>query len=93
MHIRREHHFELDDVRERVDELAADLEKRFMLHSEWQDEDHLVFSGSGASGYVVFDEEIVELKVKLGFALKLIEPTLRAVIEETLDEHINSANR
>ena len=88
MRIRREHRFELEDVRERVDALAVDLEQRFRLKSHWDSDNHLVFDGGGASGEVVFDEEMVELNVRLGFALKLIEPTLRAVIEETLDEQI-----
>lgn len=88
MRIRRQHHFELHEVHDRVNLLADDLEKRFMLRSHWESENHLIFDGGGASGDIKIDEESVELNVRLGFALKLIEPTLRAVIEETLDEQI-----
>jgi putative polyhydroxyalkanoate system protein len=91
MRIRRQHHFELHEAHERINVLAADLEKRFMLRSHWDSENRLVFDGGGATGEVLIDEESVELNAKLSFALKLIEPTLRAVIEETLDEQIGGA--
>lgn len=91
MRIRRQHHFELHEAHERINVLAADLEKRFMLRSHWESENRLVFDGGGATGEVLIDEESVELNAKLGFALKLIEPTLKAVIEETLDEQIGEA--
>ena len=90
MHIRREHHFSPEEAREKVDILAAELEKKFMLRSRWNG-DRLEFNGGGASGEVTLGDDYVELNVKLGFALKLMEPTLRAAIEETLDEQINSA--
>lgn len=89
MHIRREHHFSHDEVREKVDELAADLKGRFGLRSHWEG-DRLVFDGSGARGNVVLGEDFVELDVKLGLALKLMEPTLRNIIEQSLDDHIEN---
>ena len=89
MHIRREHHFTHDEVRQKVDELAADLKGRFGLRSHWEG-DQLIFDGSGARGNVILGEDYVELDVKLGFALKLMEPTLRAIIEESLDDHIRN---
>ncbi len=88
MRIRRQHHFALHEAHERINELADDLEKRFMLKSHWESENRLVFDGGGATGEVLIDEESVELNARLSFALKLIEPTLRAVIEESLDEQI-----
>ena len=89
MRITRQHHFTLEDARRRVDLMAQDLEHRFALRSHWQG-DRLVFDGSGASGDVVIHDDSVVLTVQLGFALKLMEPTIRRVIENTLDEQIQS---
>lgn len=87
MRIHRAHQFSLQDARDRVDRMAQNLEKRFALRSHWEG-DRLVFDGHGARGDVVIDEEAVELNVKLGFALKFMEPAIRTAIEETLDEQI-----
>ena len=89
MRIRRQHNFTIEDARTRVDVLARDLERQFMLRSEWEGH-RLVFSGSGASGDIVIYEEHVELKVRLGFALKLMLPAIRSAIEHTLDEQIGA---
>ena len=89
MRIRRRHNFALDDARNRVDQMAEELERRFRLRSEWRG-DKLVFNGGGANGDVSITEQDIELNVRLGFALKIMEPTIRAAIEETLDEQIGS---
>lgn len=89
MRIRREHHFSHDVAREKVDELAADLKGRFGLRSHWQG-DELVFDGGGARGAVTLGKDYVELNVRLGLALKLMEPTLRTIVEQSLDEHIRN---
>ncbi len=89
MHIRREHHFSHDEVREKVDELAVDLKGRFGIRSHWEG-DQLIFDGSGAKGRVTLGEDYVDLKVRLSFALKLMEPTLRNIIEQSLDDHIRN---
>ena len=68
MRIRRQHHFELHEAHERINVLAADLEKRFMLRSHWDSENRLVFDGGGATGEVLIDEDSVELNAKLSFS-------------------------
>ena len=89
MRIRRNHQFDREEARTRVDGLARELEQQFRLRSEWQG-DRLVFNGGGASGDVVLGDGIIELNVKLGFALKMMEPVIRSAIEETLDEQIRN---
>ncbi len=89
MHIRREHHFTHDEVRDKVDHLATDLNRRFGIRSHWEG-DQLIFDGHGAKGKVTLGEDYVELNARLGLALKLMEPTLKNIIEQSLDDHIRN---
>ena len=45
-------------------------------------------SGNGVNGHLAIAEESIELEVRLGFALKLMEGPIRAAIEATMDEHL-----
>ena len=87
MRIRRSHHLGLEEARNRANHIAETLGKQFSLTSSWQG-DHLVVRGSGVNGYLLVEEDSLEIEVKLGFALKLMEAPLRAAIENTIDEEL-----
>lgn len=87
MRIRRSHHLGAVEARQRVAEVAAELEQRFSMHSEWQG-DELRFRGSGVNGRVSVTDDSIEFNVELGFALMMLEPAIRAAINSALDEHI-----
>jgi hypothetical protein len=44
--------------------------------------------GNGVNGHLVVAEDSVEIVIKLGFALKLMEGPIRSAIEGTIDEHL-----
>lgn len=87
MRIRRKHDLGAGEVRRRVDELAADLCRRFSLRSEWRG-NHLRISGSGANGRIEIEDHAIEVDVELGFGLKLMEGTIRRAVEDAMDEHL-----
>lgn len=87
MKIRRSHQLGIEEARSRATELAEHLERQFSLTSRWQG-DQLVVSGNGLNGYLAVAEESIELEVKLGLALKLMEGPIRSAIEATMDEHL-----
>ena len=87
MRIRRSHHLGIEEARSRADEIAEHLQRQFSLTSRWQD-DRLIVSGNGVNGQLTVAEEIIELEVRLGFALKLMEGSIRSAIEATMDEHL-----
>ena len=87
MKIRRSHQLGIEEARSRATELAEHLERQFSLTSRWQG-DQLVVSGNGLNGYLAVAEESIELEVRLGFALKLMEGPIRSAIEATMDEHL-----
>jgi len=87
MIIRRRHQLGIEEAKNRADQIAGHLERQYSLTSNWQG-DYLVVSGNGVNGQLVVAEESIELEVRLGFALKLMEGPIRSAIEDTMDEHL-----
>ena len=87
MRIHRRHNLGLDEARKRADRIAEDLKDQYSVEARWQG-DAMHVQGNGISGQLLVDEHNVELRVKLGFALKLMEAPIRAVIEKTIDDEL-----
>ena len=87
MRIRRSHNLGLEEARNRADLIAEDLQRQFSMSTNWQD-GALHVRGNGVSGQLKVDEHNIELDVRLGFALKLMEGPIRAAIEKTIDEEL-----
>lgn len=85
MRIKRSHSLGLTEARSRADELADHLSRQFSMNARWQG-DHMVVNGTGIHGSLEVAEDFIELNVKLGLALKLMEPSIRSVIMETMDQ-------
>jgi putative polyhydroxyalkanoate system protein len=45
-------------------------------------------SGNGVNGQLLVAEDSIELNVRLGFALKLMEGPIRSAIEAMIDEEL-----
>ena len=71
----------------RSDRIAEDLKEQYSVTTRWQG-DSMHVEGSGLSGQLLVDERHIELRVQLGFALKLMEGPIRSVIEKTIDEEL-----
>lgn len=87
MRIRRNHDLGIDEAKSRVVGLAAQLEKKFSLTSEWRGDD-LVFHGHGVNGRILVAEHDIEIVVRLGLALLMMKNPIRAEIEQTLDQQL-----
>ena len=87
MRIRRSHNLGLEEARSRADRIAEDLQEQFSLRSSWNG-DALQVQGNGVSGQLTVDEQNIELEVRLGFALKLMEGPIRSAIERMIDEEL-----
>ncbi len=87
MRIRREHNLGRDEARSRVEAIAGSIEDKYGLRSSWSGDD-LKFSGSGVDGCIRVQEDCLDVDVKLGFALMMLEPTIRASIEDAMDKHL-----
>ncbi len=87
MIIRRSHELGLDEARKRADRIAQDLSDEYGVRAAWEG-DHMVVRGSGINGQLLVAEEHIELQLKLGFAMSLMEAPIRAVIEKTIDDEL-----
>lgn len=87
MRIRRSHELGLDEARKRADRIATDLSDEYGVTAAWEG-DHMVVRGSGINGQLLVAEEYIELQIRLGFAMSLMEAPIRAVIEKTIDEEL-----
>ena len=77
----------MEEALNRADRIAADLKQQFSMRSTWHG-DALKVSGNGVSGQLMVAEDSIELDVRLGFALKLMEGPIRSAIEATIDEEL-----
>jgi putative polyhydroxyalkanoate system protein len=77
----------MEEARKRADRIAADLKQQFSLRSTWHG-DAMKVSGNGVNGQLMVAADSIELDVRLGFALKLMEGPIRSVIEATIDEEL-----
>jgi len=77
----------MEEARKRADRIAADLKQQFSLRSTWHG-DAMKVSGSGVNGQLMVAADSIELDVRLGFALKLMEGPIRSAIEATIDEEL-----
>lgn len=87
MRITRKHALGKEEVRRRVDQVAADLRDQFNLRSDWQG-DALQVTGSGVNGQIAVSDEAVDIEVTLGFSLMLMQAPIRSAIEEAMDRHL-----
>ena len=87
MRIRRRHSLGIAEARQRADRIAAFLEQQYSLRSTWEG-DHLNVRGNGVTGRLSVADDTIELEVRLGFALRLMEGPIRSAIESTSDEQL-----
>lgn len=87
MRIRRTHELGVDEAKSRVERVAADLGQSLSLNSSWNG-DNLEFRGNGVNGQIAVEAETIEVQVKLGLALLMMEGSIRSAIEATLDKQL-----
>ncbi|MBT8096631.1 MAG: polyhydroxyalkanoic acid system protein [Woeseia sp.] len=87
MRISRTHALGKDEAKRRVDKLADALGSQLGVNGEWRD-DQLDVSGSGVNGHIIVADDTIDVDVQLGFALMLMEGTIRSAIEDAMDKHL-----
>ncbi|MBT8086104.1 MAG: polyhydroxyalkanoic acid system protein [Woeseia sp.] len=87
MRISRTHALGKDEAKRRVDKLADALGSQLGVNGQWCD-DQLDVSGSGVNGHIIVADDTIDVDVQLGFALMLMEGTIRSAIEDAMDKHL-----
>jgi putative polyhydroxyalkanoate system protein len=87
MKIRKEHCLGKEEARKRVVNIAETLGTKYGLQTSWAGDDLKIY-GSGVKGCIVVADESVAVEVKLGFALSMMESTIRTSLQEAMDKHL-----
>jgi putative polyhydroxyalkanoate system protein len=77
-----------DEVRAAAEELARELKTQYGVSSRWQG-DSASFRGSGVDGSLIIENDIISLKIKLGFLAAAFERPLLKAINDYLDEYVS----
>jgi len=87
MKISREHHLGHEEARQRVEKAADVLADKYNLRYKWRGDD-LNFHGTGVKGCIAVAETTIDIEVRLGFALMMLESTIRSSVEEAIDQNL-----
>ena len=87
MKIRKDHNLGIGEARNRVDSIAESLSAKYGLNAVW-DGHSLKIDGSGVNGRIDVADQSVNVDVKLSFALKMLEGTIRTSIEDAMDKYL-----
>ncbi len=83
----REHTLGVEEARRRVDQIADELGAKLRLKHRWEG-DHLRVSGTGVSGVIVVEENLVEVHVRMGLGMMVFRESIRSAIEDSIDDYI-----
>jgi len=84
--IRRPHQLSIEEARAVVDKVAARMQEKFGMASQWQG-DTLQFSRPGVSGTIAVDSDAIQVKADLGMMLAPLKGMVEQEIRRKLDEH------
>jgi putative polyhydroxyalkanoate system protein len=87
MKIKKDHCLGKEEARKRVENIAETLGAKYGLQTSWVGDD-LKIEGSGVKGCIVVADDSVAVEVKLGFALSMMESTIRTSLQEAMDKHL-----
>lgn len=86
--IKRSHNMGKDDVHTMTDEMGKKLVAKFGGNYQWEENAvHYKYSG-GVDAWLSFDEEAVNVDVKLGLFMLAMKDMIKTEIEKYLDEHL-----
>ena len=83
--IKKNHRLDRDQVRAEVERLAQGLASELSASYSWEG-DRLVFSRSGANGFIDIDDSALAIDIKLGMLLTPLKSTIESKINAYLDD-------
>ena len=85
--IQRPHHLGRDQARRLVEDLAARMQAKLDIETQWRD-DTLLFSRSGIDGSIEVGSDSIRVRAKLGMLMAAFKPMLEQEIHRRLDEQL-----
>ena len=87
MKISRQHELGKEEAKRRVDSVADNLGAQFGVSGAWRG-DNFEVTGNGVNGRIAVAHDRVDVDVKLGFALMMLEGAIRSAVEKAMDRHL-----
>lgn len=87
IHIERDHGLGIEQARDRIEAVAAELQEEIGLAWRWED-DLLILERAGASGSVSVEADRIVLDIRLGLLLTALKGKIEHSIEERIDGHL-----
>ena len=91
IHIKQQHNLTHDQARERVEEIAKDLQKKLNAKYHWEG-DSLRFTRSGASGHIDVGDGFIELDIKLGLVLTPMKSKIEQAVRQNIQVAITESD-
>lgn len=88
--IHRAHNLGLAQARDLAEKLAGNLAERYQLAYHWQ-ENALHFKRSGVQGQIELAADAIQVKVRLGMFMAMMQPHLEQMIAHHLDAALQAA--
>ncbi|MEO5811361.1 MAG: polyhydroxyalkanoic acid system family protein [Rhodanobacter sp.] len=84
--IERVHHLDPAAARSVVEQVAADMQRKFGVVNQWHD-DVLQFSGPGVNGAIAVSDRAIHVTAQLGMLLSPLRGKIEQDIREKLEQH------
>jgi len=84
----RQHDLPLDELKHRLEKVAEKIETRLSVHCEWESDRNLIFRRKGASGFLTYDENQLDLTVKLGMMFRALKIPIEKEITAAVDKYL-----
>jgi putative polyhydroxyalkanoate system protein len=86
--ISKSHNMSKEDIRATAEDLADKLKNKHGVGARWQG-DSVSIKGSGVEGNMNFDDNAINISVKMGLLASAFESVLKKEIERYLDENVS----
>ncbi|MCP4486539.1 MAG: hypothetical protein GY820_04355 [Gammaproteobacteria bacterium] len=83
----RVHQYPLDELKQRIDAVKAEIEKKFEFRSEWKTDRNLMFRRKGLSGNIAIDTQKFELTLRPGLMYRAMMAEIKKEVLIVVDEH------
>ncbi|WP_232321893.1 polyhydroxyalkanoic acid system family protein [Photobacterium jeanii] len=88
IYIQREHDHQFDHIAALSESIAEELAEEYGIRWGWKDE-KLEIRHSSARGFMLAEEGMITIELRLGFAASLFSSSIEASILERLDQLLN----
>jgi len=88
INIQRSHHFSIEVLRDKIDEIMNGIEEKLEFKSEWENDSEFLFRRKGANGRILISDDSFELDLSLGIMYRALSSQIEKRITAVVNKHI-----